>query len=712
MSDPLSELLNRILGNALSALGNSTLQTLRVGTTNAHGVDVIANNIPVIRIQPSGELTLLNTSGSSVHMKPSTSDSVFQFPESDNVPGKYLMSNGDGSTQWIDLQLGQKLNIADFTKQNIGLSDVDNTADIDKPLSSRMEAAIAELPTFRDLDTKVDYADFNKSALGLARVENTSDLDKPISSATQLALNLLAQQSYVDAQLALKGNQSDIQYLYGNMVNRADYNKTTIGLGQVDNVADIDKPVSVAQQAALDTKLYVADFNKENIGLGLVDNVADADKPVSGPQQAALDLKVNSADIVGLIAGKTDDAELEAFATSVNLAIGSKLNVSDFTKENIGLGNADNTADVDKPISYTQQAALDTKLNVADFTKDNLGIGNVNNTADIDKPISNDVLAALDLKANAHDVDDAIQATAIAIQGNIVAALGALDKTSVGLGEVDNTADINKPISIAQQTALDLKVNAADLVGLIAGKTDDEELSALSSAVQVGLNSKVSISDFTKGNIGLGRVDNTSDAEKPVSVAQQAAIDAAVATKASTDDMVTVLTVLNAKLDAASFTKNNLGLGNVDNTSDMDKPVSTAQIAYINSVIAPVKPYTSVYNTTNRVYNTVGVNQIFFDAVFAGSGYDTATGLYTAPVTGIYSVYIYGISIKDLVGNLYTLASNGQQMSFYKHAERPLYNGAVGVYLAQGDTLAIVAQITTGSFTTYANGGYSILLMS
>jgi hypothetical protein len=38
-----------------------------------------------------------------------------------------------------------------------------------------------------------------------------------------------------------------------------------------------------------------------------------------------------------------------------------------------------------------------------------------------------------------------------------------LDKSAVGLGNVDNTSDANKPVSTAQQTALDLKVNKADI---------------------------------------------------------------------------------------------------------------------------------------------------------------------------------------------------------------------------------------------------------
>lgn len=76
-----------------------------------------------------------------------------------------------------------------------------------------------------------------------------------------------------------------------------------------------------------------------------------------------------------------------------------------------------------------------------------------------------------------------------------------LDKTDVGLDNVDNTSDANKPVSTAQQTALNLKANVASptFTGTVSG--------------------------ITKTMVGLGNVDNTSDVNKPVSTAQQTALD-------------------------------------------------------------------------------------------------------------------------------------------------------------------------------------------
>ena len=49
--------------------------------------------------------------------------------------------------------------------------------------------------------------------------------------------------------------------------------------------------------------------------------------------------------------------------------------------------------------------------------------------------------------------------------GNL-AVLDSLGKSDVGLGNVDNTSDINKPISTATQTALDAKADKADITNL------------------------------------------------------------------------------------------------------------------------------------------------------------------------------------------------------------------------------------------------------
>lgn len=54
-------------------------------------------------------------------------------------------------------------------------------------------------------------------------------------------------------------------------------------------------------------------------------------------------------------------------------------------------------------------------------------------------------------------------------------------KSDVGLGNVDNTSDLNKPISTATQSALDLKANDADLTAHVSDTTGAHAASAISN---------------------------------------------------------------------------------------------------------------------------------------------------------------------------------------------------------------------------------------
>ena len=99
---------------------------------------------------------------------------------------------------------------------------------------------------------------------------------------------------------------------------------------------------------------------RAKLGLGNVDNTSDADKPISTATQAALDLKANVGDLSAALAAKADTITIKAY-------IDTKL-ASGITKSMVGLGSVNNTADADKPISTATQAALNLKANAADLT--------------------------------------------------------------------------------------------------------------------------------------------------------------------------------------------------------------------------------------------------------------------------------------------------------------------------------------------------------
>jgi hypothetical protein len=125
--------------------------------------------------------------------------------------------------------------------------------------------------------------------------------------------------------------------------------------------------------------------------------------------------------------------------------------------------------------------------------------------------------------------------------------VSGISATMIGLGNVDNTADTAKPVSTTQQTALDLKANLANptftgTVTIPAGASISgfATLANPTFTGTVTIPAGASISGFapladptftgnvtgiTKTMVGLDNVDNTTDLGKPISNATQTALD-------------------------------------------------------------------------------------------------------------------------------------------------------------------------------------------
>jgi hypothetical protein len=208
------------------------------------------------------------------------------------------------------------------------------------------------------------------------------------------------------------------------------------------------------------------------------------------------------------------------------------------------------------------------------ITKSMVGLGNVDNTSDVSKPISNATQNALDLKAPSE--------SAILSNTTFTQSVTGLTKSMVGLGNVDNTADADKPISTATQTVLDLKAPLASAtftgnivlpattsIGNVSG-TELGYVDGVTSAIQTQINAKLAsttaastyapissptftgtVSGISKTMVGLGNVDNTADVNKPVSTAQQTALNG----KATlTGDTFTGAVVISANTASTSAT--------------------------------------------------------------------------------------------------------------------------------------------------------------
>ena len=207
--------------------------------------------------------------------------------------------------------------------------------------------------------TSASWGALPEATAALKGIVKIASADEITAGTSTTSVVTVAQLNAVSggASGAISGVEQKITDHIADLENPHQVTAEQVGLGNVDNTSDADKPVSTAQQAALDLKadksaLEAHTTNVENphqvtkaqVGLGNVDNTSDADKPVSTATQAALDLKADKATVETSLNGKADKATtLEGYGitdaytqTQINDALALKANAADvYTKTEV-----------------------------------------------------------------------------------------------------------------------------------------------------------------------------------------------------------------------------------------------------------------------------------------------------------------------------------------------------------------------------------------
>lgn len=143
-------------------------------------------------------------------------------------------------------------------------------------------------------------------------------------------------------------------------------------------------------------------------------------------------------------------------------------------------------------------------------------------------------------------------------------------------------------------------------ITLVLESITDSDLDTLAAHIQDTSNPHA----VTKAQIGLPNVDNTADIDKPVSTPTQEAItavktyaDNTLARKDTLDSVSLELFNHTKATNPHSITKSTINLGNVDNTSDKDKPISTAAN----------NKFTEVENKLNNKADLLAFNELKSD---------------------------------------------------------------------------------------------------
>ena len=242
---------------------------------------------------------------------------------------------------------------------------------------------------------------------------------------------------------------------------------------------------------------------------------------------------------------------------------------------------------VDKTITVNGQAlSANVTLGKAD-----VGLSNVDNTSDVNKPISTATQTALDLKAD----------KSITVNGQALSANVTIGKADVGLSNVDNTSDVNKPVSTATQTALDLK---ADKSITVNGQ-------ALSANVTL-----------TKTDVGLSDADNTSDINKPISTATQTALNlkedlinksTSIVADGGSDTKYPSTKAVKTYVDAATPDATTLATGKIQLAGDLSGTATAPTIA--NGAVTNTKLASDAVTSTNILDGTIAAADLGANAV-------------------------------------------------------------------------------------------------
>ena len=390
--------------------------------------------------------------------------------------------------------------------------------------------------------TASQVTDLTKSSVGLGNVDNTSDANKPVSTATQTALDLKANL----ASPALTGtptaptaaSNTNTTQVATTAYVQGEISELLNGAGAAYDTLKELQDILVADEGAVATLTTLVGTKAPLASPGLTGTptaptaaaatnttqIATTAFVTAAASQAVSD-SGNTAIQKTFVNAKGDLVTATADDTPAILTVGTN---GYFLKANSAaaagiewasiptINNLDDIGDVTITsaingdfLKWNGTAWINTPIEVGDISSVTAGTGLTGGGSSGSITLD---LASTAVTAGSYGAAGTVATFTVDAQGRLTAAGNSaiaitasqvtdLTKSSVGLGNVDNTADTAKPVSTAQQTALDLKANIASptFTGTVSG--------------------------ITKTMVGLGNVDDTADTAKPVSTAQQTALD-------------------------------------------------------------------------------------------------------------------------------------------------------------------------------------------
>ena len=581
--------------------------------------------------------------------------------------------------------------VSGITKSMINLSNVDNTSDADKPISTTTQTAI---------DLKANIA--SPSFTGRISTTGNAVITQNITVGGNGAIigNLIVSKSIYENGSSLSSIYAPIESptFTGTVTG---ITKSMIDLSNVDNTSDANKPISTATQTALEVKANITSPNL--LGNVSISNnlLLTGDASFNGKLFVSGDVSLNG-NVTGVTQNANDNSTkiaTTAFVKSQNQAY-AQLTGANFTGD-ISL-NARllvvGDVSMNSKLFVTSDVSLNNRVNIGNdvtmnkrlFVKNDVSMnGNLYVTSSIyEKGVALEskyafaeapsfsgtatferVDVTLELLVNADskmygklDVTDDVtmsknlyvgqsiyeNGTALSSKYAPIASptftgtVSGITKSMIDLSNVDNTSDANKPVSTATQTALDLKANIASPT--FTGTPNAPTASSGTNTTQIATTA------FVKGEIN-NLIDNAPDG---LNTLKELAL--AINNDASFSNTITTNIALKSNIASPTFTGIvSIGTLNITNDLSLNSNLVVGGDVSLNGNLYANFPTSSIPSTAiKNLYNDYGQLEIQCQradiVTFDDEGFETS--LYAGSGGYIETLYAKNSDL-SLNGNIY-----------------------------------------------------------
>lgn len=362
----------------------------------------------LITLSDKGKPYIL-TDNEKIFLKISKPDNTFIYIDEDD--SEHLYRNDDGNISIIlseqatyvpgiceaELQIIDSDKIISTRKFNI---IVKKSVVSDKEIESTIETNVIK----KIIQHLINFANphkVTKEQVGLGNVENLSINDQiPIYEEAEKLENISSGEKISVAFGKLKRAITSLILHINNFDNPHMLTKNQIELGNVDNTSDKDKPVSTAQQKAIDDAYTNSNKYTDQKVADLIDGAPETLDTLKEVADAIEKSKTVEEALNNAIGKKANQAELDTHTGNDTIHITSdertKWNeASDKKHEHSNKSTLDSitSESIEKwnngsSITGVKGAAeTDYKTGNVNITPEDIGLGNVNNTADSEKSV-------------------------------------------------------------------------------------------------------------------------------------------------------------------------------------------------------------------------------------------------------------------------------------------------------------------------------------